>query len=58
MEDRIIPTEGERRNGWTSETLTRYVRAQEESAANRVLNPEPQKPRFQNSKYNPHRWRR
>lgn len=52
------PTEEERKNGWTSDTLTKYMHDRDLEQAHKVLYPEPKLPSFQNNKYNPHRWRR
>ncbi len=50
----ITPTEGERRNGWTEETLSAYV-AERRAAEAMLIDPRarrPQRPTRQNS----HRW--
>lgn len=54
----IKPTEDERKNGWTSETLTRYMKERELEQAHQVLYRKEEPPAFQNSRYNPHKWRR
>lgn len=57
----VEPTDEEKRNGWTAETLTAYVADQEaaqsvrsdpSSVARKVV------PTRANSRYSPHRWRR
>ena len=58
--DKIIPTEEERRNGWTDKTLTAYIASREKDQFNMIDPNSPQrrtKPQVQNFKYNPHRWR-
>ena len=58
----IEPTEDEKRNGWTAETLTQY---HAERRAGQALDIDPnslqrslaRRPQQQNSKYSPHRWR-
>ena len=55
----IQPNAEELRNGWTTETLTKYVARQErarESIADWKMRPVP-RPRVAKSKYNPFRWR-
>lgn len=56
----IEPTEEEKRNGWTAETLTEYVREQKASQELRADPASPMRrtpPKRANSKYRPHRWR-
>ena len=55
------PTPDETRNGWTAETLTRYI-ADAEKSQSAVIGFDPKarpkaKPRVANSKYSPFRWR-
>lgn len=57
----VVPTEIEKRNGWTTETLTAYVA---EQAASQSLRLDPHSvtrrkalPRVAKSKYRPLRWR-
>lgn len=56
----VEPTEEEKRNGWTTETLTAYV-AEQEAAG--LLRADPmsafraKRPMKANSRYNPFRWR-
>lgn len=56
----VEPTEDERRNGWTPESLTEYLREQRAAQSMRI---DPagemrrQRPRAANSRYRPHRWR-
>lgn len=58
----IEPTDEEKRNGWTKETLSRYLAerragqslaADPESALRRLA----RRPTEQNHRYNPHKWR-
>lgn len=56
----IEPTEDEKRNGWTAETLTAYVRDQAASAEMRVDPHSAMRrktPKRANSKYSPFKWR-
>jgi hypothetical protein len=59
MTDLIEPTEDEKRNGWTAESLTAYVRAQEKASLDRAngFDREPVKPQTTVRK-SPFRWRR
>lgn len=55
----IEPTDDERANGWTRETLTEYVLEQQrrqESVVDPKLRPV-MRPKVARSKYNPHYWR-
>lgn len=60
MEALIEPTEDEKRNGWNAVTLTAYVH---ERDIEQRLKMDPHhesramRPRAQNHKYNPKRWR-
>jgi predicted transcriptional regulator len=59
---RIEPTEEERRNGWTTETLTAYLaeRAAGQSLAvdvNSLHRRNARRPDEANHRYNPRRWR-
>lgn len=57
----VEPTEDEKRNGWTAESLTAYVRESQAAASLRI---DPQSamrkgpPKRANSRYNAFRWRR
>lgn len=58
----VEPTDDEKRNGWTAETLTAYLAEQKAASALRIdphsaMNRAARKPVRANSKYNPHRWR-
>ncbi len=57
----VEPTEDERRNGWTAETLTAYL-AERNSAQERYIDPHDEsrrrRPNAANSRYRPHKWRR
>ncbi|MDJ0896926.1 MAG: hypothetical protein QNJ92_17410 [Alphaproteobacteria bacterium] len=59
----IEPTEDEKRNGWTAETLTEYLREQKAAQALR-MDPHSlsrrmaRRPDMQNHRYSPLRWRR
>lgn len=58
----VVPTDEEKRNGWTAEALTEYV-AEREAGAALAVDPHSlqrrvaSRPRAQNSKYDAHRWR-
>ncbi len=58
----VEPTDEERRNGWTAETLTQYI-ADRAAAAELKTDPHSlhrrlaRRPTRQNHKYSPHRWR-
>lgn len=54
----VEPTEEEKRNGWTIETLTEY-RRQAFSDEQRRINPafRARRPMRANSRYNPFKWR-
>jgi len=57
----IEPSDSEKANGWTKETLTKYLmeRNAMQSLKIDVHNPMRQvRPSIQNHKYSPHRWRR
>ena len=59
---RIEPTEEERRNGWTTETLTAYLaeRAAGQALAvdvNSLHRRNARRPNESNHRYRPHRWR-
>ena len=59
----IEPTEGERKNGWTADTLTTYLTerlAGQSLAADAgsVHRRAARRPNVQNHHYRPHRWRR
>lgn len=62
----VKPTPEEERNGWTEETLTKYLKDRDLAAASSIRNDfDPQTKRFArdrrptvaNGKYRPHRWR-
>lgn len=60
--DPVEPTEEEKRNGWTTESLTAYLaerQAGQELAidVNSLHRRLARRPNQQNHKYNPHRWR-
>ena len=58
----VEPSEDEKRNGWTTETLTAYV-AERKAGQSLAIDPlsvrrqAEQMPRVQKNGYNPHRWR-
>lgn len=58
----VEPTEEERRNGWTAETLSDYL-ATRRAGQSLAIDPNSlhrqavERPRFTNSKYSPKRWR-
>lgn len=62
VQELVEPTEEEKRNGWTAETLTAYLA---ERLAGQTLAVDPnsvhrklaRRPSAQNHKYRPHRWR-
>ena len=56
------PTESEKRHGWTAETLTAYLAEREAAQGqavdiNSIQRQRQRRPRIQNHKYNPKRWR-
>lgn len=59
------PTPEEERNGWTEESLTRYIREREVANAvvvlgdpeSRYITKKRERPHKANNKYSPHRWR-
>ena len=53
----IEPTEDEKRNGWTTETLTQYLADREKAQSAAVLDRKPARQTRANSKYRPLRWR-
>lgn len=57
----VEPSEDEKRNGWTAETLTAYL-AERKAATSMALEPNSairrSPPQRANGKYNPHYWRR
>jgi hypothetical protein len=60
MDDVLIqPTDEERRNGWTAETLTAYVKRQSDSQRGVIFfdpaHRKPSRPKMANGTYNPHR---
>jgi len=59
MERQMIPTEEEKKNGWTEKTLTLYLKEREKAHFQNTFEsgkPEP-RPERQNNQYSPHRWR-
>ena len=52
----VEPTEAEKRNGWDTDSLSKYVSERESAQAENVF-PPPVRPFTQNHRYNPHRWR-
>lgn len=59
-DDMVEPSEEEKRNGWTAESLTAYLRERGNAQFGMVtFDPEyrsPRRPRQTNGDYNPHRW--
>lgn len=58
----VEPSAAERRNGWTAETLTKYLAEQEAAAAVRLdphstANRRNRRPGRTNGRYRPQRWR-
>lgn len=53
----LIPTPEEAANGWTAESLTKYVRERNVAQANAVLFKEKAKPPVANGRYSPLKWR-
>ncbi len=53
----IEPTADEAKNGWTAETLTKYLQERAQAQTLTALHRPPAKPTRANSKYSPHRWR-
>ena len=58
----VEPTEDERRNGWTSETLTAYLVDQRAAQSLRInpnsaMNRRARRPDKQNGRYRPLRWK-
>jgi len=58
----IIPTEEEANNGWTKESLTRYLKDRYAAQSvfidvNSIFRKAARRPNQQNHKYKPHRWR-
>lgn len=45
------------KNGWDKETLWTYIQGRQKAQADHVLHREPQRPKYQNNSYNPHKWR-
>ncbi len=58
MAELVEPTEDERRNGWTTETLTIYLAERERAQSEAFFNPPKRRPRRANSRYSPFRWRK
>ena len=60
--EKIEPTEEEKKNGWTTETLTRYL-TERYAAQSLVIDVKSlsrrvaRRPNTQNHKYNPRKWR-
>lgn len=52
------PTEEERRNGWTAESLRAYRAERERAQAETALHRKPPPPQVQNNQYSVHRWRK
>lgn len=61
MAERIEPTEDEKKNGWTAETLAKYMAERGSAQAGVVYHDPkfrpPRRPSVANGKYSPHRWR-
>ena len=57
----VEPTDAERANGWTEETLTAYIADRERAQAGIIMfDPDyrqPQRPRWANNAYSPLKWR-
>ena len=53
---KIELTPSEKRNGWTVESLGKYLEEREKAAQMKIFRP-PRKPFKQNSSYCPFRWR-
>jgi hypothetical protein len=57
----IEPTDEEKRNGWTAESLTKYLKDQERAQSERI-DPHSEvrrvRPTTANGRYSPFRWRR
>ena len=58
----IEPSEDEKRNGWDAESLTAYMQEQQASQSLRAdphsaMRRQAKRPKVQNSKYRPLRWR-
>lgn len=59
MAERLIePTDEERRNGWTPETLTKYIRERESAQSKSIIDRQPAKPQVANGRYSPFNWRK
>jgi phytoene/squalene synthetase len=50
-------TDEERKNGWTEESLAKYLADREKAQSARVLDRSPTLPKWANSQYDPMRWR-
>ena len=58
----VQPSDEERRNGWTAETLTKYLHEQTAAQALKIdplssLNRRARRPTRANNRYRPHYWR-
>lgn len=60
--DLMEPTPEEKKNGWTAKTLTEYHRDIERHDRDKIFSMmderRKQRPRYQNHRYSPHKWRR
>ena len=56
--DLIEPTDEEASNGWTAEALTEYVAEIKKAEFETAFRKRRFRPKWANSKYHPHRWRR
>ena len=59
---KVEPSEEEKRNGWTTDTLTAYLAERQAGQSlsidvNSAYRKQARMPVIQNHKYNPHRWR-
>ena len=55
--DLLEPTPEEQQNGWTTKTLTAYIKERTEAQTEAILGERKVKPKSQNHRYNPKHWR-
>ena len=57
VDEQYEPTPEEKKNGWTRSTLKAYILGREKEQAHSIFKKKVIRPREQNHKYQPHKWR-
>jgi hypothetical protein len=56
-DEQYEPTAEEKKNGWTRTTLKAYILGREKEQSQNIFKKKVIRPREQNHKYQPHKWR-